>query len=258
MDKINVLELIHKLVLIYFSLTMSLSKNWDSPGPSGPPAAWQCFLAAHTYCDGHTVQHRFSQSRFGFVFIAVLQKRTALPSPQGCSVRIRKKGEKRKGKLAKQQERRGEQNASTLLEACSREDKLLQQQCDPACLKWLHAHKQTAVCSLATDTNAGALLNPCPSVQPKIALHLRAVVRAAVELQFYMCMYTSSHCTNPTASSHTNSCLSTSVKDQDLDFPAFGKEIQHQSWSQQKTEQSWHSHSIKELAVLAKHFCKGQ
>lgn len=209
MNKIKILELIHKLLLIYFSQALSLSKIW---GPSGSSPAWQSFLAAHTYCDGHTVQHRFSQSRFNwssFVCIAVLQKHLALPSPQDYSVRVGIRREKRKGKLAKQQERRGAKPqhapwgaAGAAVHAagktnCSSSNVILQ------ALKWLHAHKQTTACSLATQTNAEALLSH--SVQPKTAFHPWAVVRAAVELLFYMCIYTSSHCTHSTASSHTNS-----------------------------------------------------
>lgn len=173
MDKIKILELIHKLVLIYFSQRLPLSKNWGPSGPAGSSPAWQSFLAAHTYCDGHTVQHRFSQSRFSwswFVCAAVLQKHPALPSPQGYSVRVRKRRGKRKGKLAKQQERKGAKPQHTPWGAAgaavhaagktngSSSSVILQ------ALKWFHAHKQTAACSLATQINAEALLShviPC-------------------------------------------------------------------------------------------------
>lgn len=67
-----------------------------------------------------------------FVCIAVLQKHSALPSPQGYSARVRKRSEKRKeGSKAPTHSLRGCRCCC----ACSRQDKLLQQQRDPACLE---------------------------------------------------------------------------------------------------------------------------
>lgn len=133
------------------------------------------------------MQHKFYQSRFiwsWFVCIAVLQEHPALPSPQRLLCQSKEKKGEKKGKLAKQHERRGAKpqhapwgatatavhaagktNCSCMLWNGSMHTNTLQHSC------WPHRHVQ-------------GFAEPCYSMQAEIALHPWAVVGAAVELLF--------------------------------------------------------------------------